>query len=249
MTEKKPSPVSLRAVLIALPAMLVSVLALAVILLRFVLEPAGWLETLAWIIAVLAAVNPGVLLLLFPLWGYVKRAPGGYMVKEVVLSEGVGRETLDRCAAIAEAKASHPIAACLRAYCGDVAAPPDKFVEMAGLGASAQFSNQLIHAGSAGYMKGLNIETPDVPGKVVFVTLEGRLLGYYRLLGPSETGKLRTRLLGAIAACAALKIGIWTALALAGTNYLTVFIGCETVSLTVGLMAAKGLMRGAKNDD
>ncbi|MDR0325000.1 MAG: hypothetical protein LBI19_02755 [Oscillospiraceae bacterium] len=241
MEAKKSLSKSLRAYFITFPAILVSVLALAVILLRLVFESTAWLDVMAWAAAGLAAVNPGAFLLLIPLLGYLSKAPGGYIVAQAVTMEGVGRDTLDRCAAIAEAKATHPIAACLRAFCGDVAAPPDKFVEMEGLGASAQFSNQLIHAGSAEYMRGLKIETPDVPGRNAFITLEGRLLGYYNLLGPSESSSLKTRLIAAAAACAALKIAVWVTLALTGTDYLTVFVGCETVSLVVGLMAARRL--------
>ncbi|MCL1806109.1 MAG: hypothetical protein FWG31_00220 [Oscillospiraceae bacterium] len=233
--------VMLRACLIAVPAVLVSLLALTVILLRLFVEDAAWLRGLAWTAAVLAAVNPGVLLLLIPLQRVLSKTPGGYMVREAVTMEGVGRDTLDRCAAIAEAKAAHPIAACLRAYCGDVAAPPDKFVEMEGLGASAQFSGQLIHAGSADYLRGLQIEVPEIPGKTVYVALEGRMIGYYGLLEPSGTRQMKTRLLAALAGYAALKIAVWATLAFAGTAYLSVFVGCETLSLIIGLMAARKL--------
>jgi hypothetical protein len=244
MIEKKPFITILRALLIALPPILVSALALTVILLRLVTEDAAWLDTLAWSAAILAAAGPGALLLLIPLLRAVRKAAGGYMVKEAVTAENVGRDTLDRSTAIVEAKASHPVAACLRAFCGDIAAPPDKFVEMEGLGASAQFSGQMIHAGNADYMRGLQIDAPDVPGKTVFIALEGRLLGYYRLLNPSETGSFRKRLLCAFAVCAALKVAVWVTLALAGTDLLTVFVGCETISLIVGLMAGRRLYSG-----
>jgi hypothetical protein len=232
----------LRAILTAVPAVLVSLLALTVILARLFVEDAAWLRGTAWTAAALAAVNPGVLLLLLPLRRVLSKTPGGYMVREAVTTEGVGRDTLDRCAAIAEAKASHPVAACLRAYCGDVAAPPDKFVEMEGLGASAQFSGQMIHAGNEAYMRGLQIETPETPGKAVYVALEGRLIGYYNLLKPSETKQMKTQLLAALAAYAALKIAVWATLAFAGTAYLSVYVGCETVSLVIGMMAARKLM-------
>ena len=104
------------------------------------------------------------------------------MIKAVA-EEGVGMDTLHRSAAIAALKSNDAIAVCLREYCGDVGAPPDRFVEMKGLGVSAQFSGQMIHLGIAEYLNELKIETPPVSGSVVFVGLQDRLLGYYRLLG------------------------------------------------------------------
>jgi cation transport ATPase len=106
----------------------------------------------------------------------------GYMVIGSLTEDGVGQDTLDRCAAIASAKASGPISESLRRHCGDIAAPPDRFIEVEGLGVSAQFAGQMIHMGSAEYLNGLEVETPDLPGEVVFVSLEGRLLGGYRVL-------------------------------------------------------------------
>ena len=106
----------------------------------------------------------------------------GYVVIEPVTAEGVGKDTLFRCAAIAAARASDPISACLRCYCGDVAVPPDRFHETDGLGVSAQFSGQMIHLGNTDYLNGLKVETPNISEEAVFVALEGRLLGYFRLL-------------------------------------------------------------------
>jgi cation transport ATPase len=117
---------------------------------------------------------------LAPLWRLFGRK--GYVVIETVTEEGVGRDTLDRCAVIAAAKSDDPISVCLRRHCGDVAAPPDRFAEVAGLGVSAQFSGQMIHLGNAEYLNGLQVETPEVSGQAAFVSLEGRLLGYYKLL-------------------------------------------------------------------
>ena len=241
MKEKNPSSGTLRAYLIAFPVVLVNVASLGAILFRLIWEDAAWPGILAWGAVGLAAVNPGVWLLLVPLLNYLSKAAGGYLVRGAVTAEGVGRDTLDRCAAIAEANAKHPVAACLRAHCGDVAAPPDKFVEMEGLGASARFSGQMIHAGSAAYLRGLKIDVPDLPGRTVHVALEGRLLGYYRLLGPPETASLKKRLRRAVAVCAALKLTVWAVMALTGTAHLTVFVGCETASLVAALIAARPL--------
>ena len=237
-TKKKPSgerPASL----VSIPFALFSVLTVVVVILRFTNSGAVWLDGLAWAAAWLAAVSPGMLLILIPAFNRLFKAADGYHILQAATVEGVGEDTLNRCAAIAEAQSGHPIAACLRAYCGDVAVPPDKFVEMEGLGASAQFSGQMIHAGSADYLRGLKIDVPDVPGRAAYVALEGRLLGYYRLLGPSETAGLKKRILCALAVCAALKLTVWAALALAGTDHLTVFVGCETASLVAGLITAR----------
>jgi hypothetical protein len=239
MEKKEYSSETLRAVLIAVPAVLVSILVLAAALLRLAYQDAAWLGALGWSAAVIAAVNPGVLLLLAPLLRVFSKAAGGYLVREAVTVPGVGRPTLDRSASIAIAKAGGGIASCLRAYCGDVGAPPDKFAEMEGLGASAQFSGQMIHAGNINYMRGLKVEAPEVPGEAVYVALEGRLLGYYSLFGPEQTRKMKKRLLAAITICAALKIIVWSALAFTGTDYLSIYVGCETASLTAGLTAAR----------
>jgi hypothetical protein len=216
-----------------IPVALVLVLATAVILLRLAFEGAIWLDILAWSAVAIAVVNPGVFLLMLPLRKALKKSAAGYMVREVVTVEGVSRETLDRSAAIAEGESDHPIAACLRAFCGDVAAPPDKFVEMPGLGVSAQFSNQMIHAGSAEYMRGLNIEAPEVQGKVAYVALENRLLGYYRLLDPAQTGWLQTRLKYAVISCAALKITVWALAAFVQIEFLPIYASLEIVSLVI----------------
>jgi hypothetical protein len=239
--KKKPLSGGITAYLAAFPVAVTGLLVLAVIVLRTAFEDAAWMTVLAWIAAWLAAVSPGMLLLLIPLRNALSKAAGGYIVREAVVLEGVGRETLDRCAAIAEAGSGHPIAACLRAYCGDVAAPPDKFVEMEGLGVSAQFSGQMIHAGSAEYMRGLNIEAPDVQGGTAYVALEGRLLGYYRLLDPSGTERVRTRLLRAITVCCALKVAVWAILATTGIGYLPLYVVCEALSLGVGVLAVQKL--------
>ena len=106
----------------------------------------------------------------------------GSIVLEAVTEEGVRRDTLDRCAVIAASKSNNPMYAGLLRYCGDVGAPPDRFAEVDGLGVSSQFSGQMIHLGNAEYLNGLQIQTPPVSGSSVFVALEGRLLGYYRLL-------------------------------------------------------------------
>ncbi|MCL2003922.1 MAG: hypothetical protein FWG72_07965 [Oscillospiraceae bacterium] len=241
MNEKKSFAPAWIVIPTVVPALLLCVLSLSIVLFRF-LTDAAWTGVLEQIAVALAAANPGALPILALLLAAVRKAVGGYMVREAVTMEGVGRETLDRSAAIAEGKSGHPIAACLRDFCGDVAAPPDKYVEMEGLGVSAQFSGQMIHAGNAGYMRGLKVEAPDVPGKTVFIALEGRLLGYYRLLGPKETDWLRSRLTVAIAVCAGFKIAVWVLAALAGTANLPLFVGLETLSLIFGLAAARRLI-------
>jgi hypothetical protein len=217
--------------IVIIPVLLLGILTLAAVFLRLIYEDAAWLDTMAWTAVFIAVLNPGVLLILIPASNALGRVAGGYMVREAVTAEGVGRETLDRSAAIVEGESAHPIAVCLRAFCGDVAAPPDKYAEMPGLGVSAQFSGQMIHAGSAEYMRGLNVEAPDVPGKTVFIALEGRLLGYYRLLGPKETDWLRTRLKYTVITCAALKIMVWAVAALIGPGALPAYIFLEAASL------------------
>lgn len=106
---------------------------------------------------------------------------GRFAVSEVHPAPGVSADTLARCAAIAEMRSHHPLAACLRDYCGDVGYPADRCLEMPGLGVSAQFEGQMIHAGSARYMRGLGIDTPDAAGTVVHIALDDRALGYYTL--------------------------------------------------------------------
>ena len=130
----------------------------------------------------LAAANPILKAILMP---FLRMRFGreGYVVIKAVAEEGVGMDTLHRSAAIASLKSNDAISACLREYCGDVGVPPDRFVEVEGLGVSAQFSGQMIHLGNAEYLNGLKIETPPVTGSVAFVGLQDRLLGYYRLLG------------------------------------------------------------------
>jgi hypothetical protein len=222
----------------AIPVLLFAFLAFAVTLLRLFAEASAWLDALAWAAVGLAVINPSAFLILLPLYRALGKAAGGYMVKEAVTMEGVGRETLDRSAAIAEGESVHPIAVCLRAYCGDVAAPPDKYIEMAGLGVSAQFSGQMIHAGSAEYMTGLNIEVPDVPGRTAYIALEGRLLGYYRLLGPAETGRVRFRLMLAFALCAAFKLTVWLLAVFTQTGYIPGYIALETGAFVIAVAAA-----------
>jgi cation transport ATPase len=132
-------------------------------------------------LAHLAAANSGLRIVMSPILRMFFGRKG-FVVISAVTEESVGMDTLDRCAAIAAAQANDPIFVCLRRHCGDVAAPPDRFQEVEGLGVSAQFSGQMIHLGNAEYLNKLEIETPGVSGEAVFVALEGRLLGYYRLL-------------------------------------------------------------------
>jgi len=130
----------------------------------------------------IAAANP-ILKAIFMPFLRMRFGREGYVVIKVVTEEGVGMDSLHRSAAIASLKSDDAISVCLRKFCGDVGAPPDRFVEMKGLGVSAQFSGQMIHLGNAEYLNGLKIETPPVTGSVAFVGLQDRLLGYYRLLG------------------------------------------------------------------
>jgi hypothetical protein len=238
MKEKNiQSSHNLRAVFIIAPAILIGIAASASALFRLVYGDAGWLNILARAALIAAAVNPGAFLLLPPLRAALNKAAGGYMVKEAVTMEGVGRETLDRSAAIAEGESSHPIAVCLRAFCGDVAAPPDKYAEIPGLGVSAQFSGQMIHAGSAEYMKGLNITAPDVRGCAAFIALEDRLLGYYRFADPSEIRDMKLRLTAALAVCSVLKLAVWALAAFTGTALLPVMAAGEIASVLTGVAA------------
>lgn len=217
------------------PTMAICLLALVITVLRLILTDSGWIDGFAWVVAIAAAINPGMLLVLVPMWVGFSKMRDRHTVREAVTAEGVGRDTLDRCAAIVESKANHPIAACLRDYCGDVGAPPDKFVEMPGLGVSAQFSNQLIHAGSAEYLRGLKIEVPDIPGTVAHIALEGRALGYYRFRTPSDMERVKTRLLRAAVVCCAFKIALWVLLALTGTNNMAAYTGFEAASMALGI--------------
>jgi hypothetical protein len=238
MKEKKTqSSHMLRAVFIIAPAILLGIAAAAAALFRLIYGDAEWLDVLSRVAVIAAAVNPGAFLLLPSLRRALDKTAGGYMVKEAVTVEGVGRETLDRSAAIAEGGSSHPIAVCLRAFCGDVAAPPDKFAEMPGLGVSAQFSGQMIHAGSAEYMKGLNISAPKVQGCAAFVALEDRLLGYYRFADPSEIKDMKFRLTAALAVCAVLKLAVWAVAAFTGTAFLPVIAVGEIASVLTGVAA------------
>lgn len=106
---------------------------------------------------------------------------GELQVVKAVPADGANVETLNRCAAIAELHSNHPIAVCLRDYCGDVGYPAEKYHETPGLGVSAQFANQIIHAGSAKYLNALGITVPKASGTAVHVALDNRSIGYYLL--------------------------------------------------------------------
>jgi hypothetical protein len=222
----------------AIPVLIIAVMAFAVTLLRFLTEGAAWIEVLAWLTVGLAAVNPGAFITLLPWVVVLGRTADGYMVAEAAVQPGVGIETLNRSAAIAQANAQGGIAECLREYCGDVGAPPDKFAQAEGLGCTAQFSGQIIHAGNIKYMRGMKVEAEEVPGDIVYVALEGRLLGYYRLLGPERAGKFRFRVMAALAGCVLFKFSVWALAIFTGTASMQGYIGLEVSAFIFASLAA-----------
>ena len=117
---------------------------------------------------------------------------GRFSVASAIPAEGVDISELNRCAAIAELRSHHPLAASLREYCGDAPPPADSYMETAGLGVSAQAGNRLIHAGSATYMKRLGIEVPEVTGTVVHIASNDCAVGYYTFKDSPRPDSART---------------------------------------------------------
>ena len=216
----------------------VVLLVASALLLRNLLDGAVWTQVFAWVVAVLTILNPGALALAVPSWLSFAKIRG-YAVRKAVPAEGVGIDTLNRCAAIAEARADHPIADCLRRYCGDVGISPDRYVETPGYGVSSRFSEQMIHAGNAEYMSKLNIEIPDVPGKIVHVALESRAVGYYNLFTPKEARSFHVKLTRAVAALCAAKIAVLVLIAVTGTAYLAFAALIESLALFAGVFMTR----------
>ncbi|MCL2082241.1 MAG: cadmium-translocating P-type ATPase [Oscillospiraceae bacterium] len=106
-------------------------------------------------------------------------------ISQTVCADGADEATLNRCAAIAEYHSSHPLGVSLRTHCGDVGAEPEKYMETPGLGVTASFAGQIIHAGSHEYLTRLGVkDLPELPGTVVYISLDSRLIGYFRFAAP-----------------------------------------------------------------
>ncbi len=223
--------------------LLIPVTVLLLALKSLVFKDADWYSWILWGNAALAALNPGMLLCLIPLWRRLLGMKDAYIISGVVPAEGVKPETLNRCAAVAEARADHPIGACLRAYCGDVGAPPDKFVEMPGLGVSAQFAGQMIHAGSEEYLRGLGVEVPHAEGTVAHVALEGRALGFYRFRNQAEVTRMRKLAFRGLLLAGALKLLNWALLAFMGTDALAFVLAGEVVSFILAFYCVKQITK------
>ncbi len=233
MPEKKGLPSVYAAVI---PTILLIPVTVTVLLLRsFVFKETGGYTAVLWVNAVLIALNPGLLLCFIPLTRKLAGMKGAYTVSEVVTAEGVKPETLNRCASIAEAQASHPIGECLRAYCGDVGAPPDKFAETPGYGVSAQFSGQMIHVGSEEYLKRLGVEVPHTEGTAAHVALGERALGYYRFLHQAEIKRMRTMAFRGMLLAGAFKVLILALFAFGGTKFLAYAAAGEALSFAAAL--------------
>lgn len=107
---------------------------------------------------------------------------GRYEVTGLELAPGVDRDTLLRCAAIAQARAKGAQAEAVRAYCGDAGCEPDSCEERHG-GVIARFSGQVIHAGQPFFLRAHGIDCDDNPAEMLRVALSGSLLGSLRLGG------------------------------------------------------------------
>lgn len=103
---------------------------------------------------------------------------GSFEVSELIPAEGVSKDELLKCAALAEAQSNHPIAKSILAAYG--AAPEERpaIRELAGLGVVAKTSAGRIHSGNARLMEKLGIQCRSAHAKTtVHVARDGKYLG------------------------------------------------------------------------
>ncbi|MDR1736809.1 MAG: hypothetical protein LBR85_08100 [Oscillospiraceae bacterium] len=112
------------------------------------------------------------------------QADGRLVVMGLVSSPGADRESLLRCAAIAQARGGTKFSDAVRDYCGDIACPADSYDDRAG-GVIARFSGHTIYAGSAEF---LDLDTKEYSNEVYWVALDGRLLGGLRVSPSLRSG-------------------------------------------------------------
>ncbi len=108
---------------------------------------------------------------------------GIFKVVEVVCENGEEEKALLSLACAAEKYSTHPISEAIRKYCGaEKIEPPgeiESIEELSGLGVRASVSGKVLLVGNERLMRDNGISVPPTDhGSVVFVALDGRLLGY-----------------------------------------------------------------------
>ncbi len=107
---------------------------------------------------------------------------GVFEVREVVPSDGFGKEEVIAAAAMAEANSSHPIAkSILKAYGKDIDIKAvSSYTEVPGHGVKAAGGGVEIIAGNHRMMadNGIEAEKQDIPGTLLYVARDGKYMGY-----------------------------------------------------------------------
>ena len=110
---------------------------------------------------------------------------GVFTISKIHASNGCNEEELLSALYAAESLSNHPIA---KAICHDVdikalAAEQKDYQEIAGFGVQTTYKQEKIYAGNIAFMKqtGLDVETANENGTIIYCQKDGRYLGYVAL--------------------------------------------------------------------
>jgi Cd2+/Zn2+-exporting ATPase len=106
---------------------------------------------------------------------------GSFSVSGLYPADGISEEELILTAALAETYSTHPIAAAIREYAGDIEVPSDirEASDIAGHGVKTVCSGNTLLAGNRKLMtaEGIAFTENELPGTVVYVAANGKYLG------------------------------------------------------------------------
>ena len=106
---------------------------------------------------------------------------GSFSVSSLDPADGISKDDLIRTAALAETYSTHPIAAAIREYAGDLEIPSDlhEASDIAGHGVKISCCGDILLAGNAKLMssEGITFMKSERPGTVVYVARSGKFLG------------------------------------------------------------------------